>query len=411
MGSVLRVLLVNAYADDNKGSAALTISALRQISNQFPDAHIGVVPLQQGGSDDPAKDFRHTLTEFPTVEVLPPLFVHERGRWGTEHALVSSVTNRLLNPTTRRHLMEADLVVSRGGVIFHAREGDRSGLASLLVRTLPTRLSSSAGVPTVLYGAQFGPFPGRLSRRAVRYSGGKNVVTLVRDHASYQNFVRICRRTPHVMPDSVFALDGGTADRPARAGRLAVVVSAHVLGDVNRQSERIGRLAKDVCEATGIEAVTLFNHVHGSILESAAAETAASYIQRHSDLECEIDERDLSPGELQREYQSSGLVLSSRLHAVVLALSAGVPALSVPTGVTFKERAVLSEVGLADYVVGSSAEAVRLAALTLDPNSNERHRLRRSIEGARTRLAEAGSALRATLSRNGDVGASGHPYH
>lgn len=407
----MRVLLVNAYTDDNKGSAALTIAALRQIRHQFPNAQLGVVPLQQGNSDDPTKDFRHTLAEFPDAELLPPLFLHKPQRWGSEHALVSSLTNRLVNPATRRALLTADLVVSRGGVIFHAREGDRSGLASFLVRTLPTRLSSRAGVPTVIYGAQFGPFPGRLSRRAARYASHKNVVALVRDRESYQNFARICGRAAHVMPDSVFALDGGTETQPVRASRLAVVVSGHVSGDVTIQSERIGGLAREICEATNLESVTLFNHVHGSAAESAAAAVAARYIERHSDVECRIDERDLSPSQLQREYRNCGLVLGSRLHAVVLALSAGVPALSVPTGVTFKEKAVLSEVGLADYVVGSSAEAVRRAMLTLDPESDERHRLRTSIESARRRVEKAGSLMRTVLGEHGGTGFPGRGPH
>jgi polysaccharide pyruvyl transferase WcaK-like protein len=185
---------------------------------------------------------------------------------------------------------------------------------------------------------------------------------------------------------------------------LAVVVSAHVLGDAPLQSERIGALAKEICEATGLEKVTFFIHVHGAIQEVAAAETAARYIERHSDVVCEVDARDLSPYELQREYQSSGLVLSSRLHAVVLALGAGVPALSVPTGVTFKERAVLSEVGLAEYLVTDVAKAVRLASSVIDPDSDERVRLRRSVELARSRVAEAGTVLRTALIPDADVG-------
>jgi polysaccharide pyruvyl transferase WcaK-like protein len=208
---------VNAYTDHNKGSAALTIAALRQIRRQFPDASIGVVPLQQGGSGDPANDFRHTMAEFGGIEVLPPLFLHGQGRWGGAHALLSSATRRALNKVTRGELLDADLVVSRGGVVFHAREGDRFGLASLLVRTLPTRLSSSAGIPTALYGAQFGPFPGRLSRQAVQYAGGGNVATLVRDSDSCRNFTQICGRPPGVMPDSVFGRDYGSTASPAVA--------------------------------------------------------------------------------------------------------------------------------------------------------------------------------------------------
>jgi polysaccharide pyruvyl transferase WcaK-like protein len=57
---------------------------------------------------------------------------------------------------------------------------------------------------------------------------------------------------------------------------------------------------------------------------------------------------DLSPAQLLTAYGSCTLIVASRLHAVVLGIVAGTPAISLPTGVTFKEEALLTEVGLGE---------------------------------------------------------------
>ena len=62
---------------------------------------------------------------------------------------------------------------------------------------------------------------------------------------------------------------------------------------------------------------------------------------------------DLDPDQLSSLYGACRMVISSRLHAVILAMLATVPAISIAPEVTFKEHAVLGMLGLGSLCVSS----------------------------------------------------------
>jgi len=105
---------------------------------------------------------------------------------------------------------------------------------------------------------------------------------------------------------------------------------------------------------------------------------------------------DLSPEELSNLYSSCRMVVSSRLHAVILALLAGTRAVSLAPEVTFKERAVLEIVGLESLWVPTRVGAEQAAAACLAiASENDRHcDVTAAVAAARRQWSEVPLRLR-----------------
>jgi polysaccharide pyruvyl transferase WcaK-like protein len=117
---------------------------------------------------------------------------------------------------------------------------------------------------------------------------------------------------------------------------------------------------------------------------------------------CLIDD-DLNPDELKNLYGTCRMVISSRLHAVLLSLVAGVPAISVAPEVTFKERAVLDLLGLDSLWIPSSTAADLALEKCLDIASRERElrlAVASAVSNARTQWAEIPHELRRAADRH-----------
>jgi polysaccharide pyruvyl transferase WcaK-like protein len=98
---------------------------------------------------------------------------------------------------------------------------------------------------------------------------------------------------------------------------------------------------------------------------------------------------DLDPQQLIALYRACHLVVSSRLHGVILALVGGTPAISLAPAVTFKERAVLRNVGLEELCVATTDAPARLGDLCVRVARDRADyvvRIRAAVEAARHTL-------------------------
>jgi polysaccharide pyruvyl transferase WcaK-like protein len=204
------------------------------------------------------------------------------------------------------------------------------------------------------------------------------------------------------MPDSVLVLEisrsgaGVLFDRrglDANAATLALVISSALRPDERRDAH-----------------VALFVHVAKRLVDSGLVNQIIIVIQSDEDQaismelarNLQLDPRfviddDLNPFELSNLYGACRTVISSRLHAVLLALLAGVPAISLAPEVTFKERAVLGLLGLESLCVPTRTGPERAAEICLDI-AFEEDRNRRAVETAvcmaREQLTEVPRHLR-----------------
>ena len=379
------VAIVNAYDDENRGSAALNLAAVELVRRSDPDAAIGLVTIRDFDASRRVQGYRHTLAEHPDVQVLPPLVDRRSLVAGSLSAIPAELlapwtARRGLNEQTAEFLDSADLVVSRGGVIYHCRKG-RKDLAGLLRRTSALRWAQRRGVPTSLIGLHVGAVHGAAATRVVRSQFARATVSHPRGALSEAR-LRSLSPSAHAcrLPDSVFALRPAL-DRPAHAttgGRLLLVVSAPLapyLGQVRSMVDELVAAGR-----VGHVAVAL------QVTDVDSDRPAVEQLLTSLDRDVELVDEDLSPRQLVDRYAQFDLLVSSRLHAAVFGLLAGVP--SFPIDVSDDEKAVdvFGEIGLGDFVL-TRREAPRWAQLVADRLDDAGTRVVRSVDEAHDRYS------------------------
>ncbi len=349
-----RIAIVNTYGDDNRGSAALNIAAVHLVREAFPDAVVGLVPINEFDESERAHRYRHTIERFPDIEVLAPIVRQETLRSGAissipAELLARRLPLRLLDRRTDEFLRSSDVVVSRGGVIY--RDCSTMGnLAAFLRRTAALRLAQAESVPTVLLGLHAGrpnsPIGARLMRRQYRRAD----LVLPRGPLSAEVVREIAAAPITRLPDSVI---GGpfllpAAERSA-TGHLVLAVSdpaRPLFGDI---ATLVGRLA----DAGRVERVTVVAHSLGLDSDVGASET----ISRQLPVPTTLVTDDLSPSQLVELYATADLVLASRLHAAILGLLARTPSHPIELSQDRKAIDTFTEIGLGHMVLDPSRPA------------------------------------------------------
>lgn len=406
----MQIVLVNVSPDSNRGACALTWASLDFVFSAFPRASVAIVPVAVNPPE--ADPFRHTMPRYPNVAILPSL-AHVAGRhavplaWRLARGLAEIhrfCRERWNKNPTLEWIRHCDLAVSVGGVEFETHGGTLRDDARFVKRMLPLLAAQKIDVPSVLVGAQLGPFNTRFGAALFRRMAAKAAAVFPRDRVSASEIHgRMTQPPPSIlMPDSAFslALSPAGADDvfkkrglDASAATLALVISSAVRPNEGRRAH-----------------VALFAQVARRLIASAMVTQIIIVVQSDEDraisLELlrglHLDDRffvgdDLSPGQLSSLYGACRIVISSRLHAVILAMLGGVPAVSLAPEVTFKEHAVLEFLGLESLYVPTKIGPDHAARICLDIASDrEPHRqaVAAAVAAARTQLSTVPRHLR-----------------
>lgn len=405
----MRIALVNVFPDSNKGACALTWASLDLVFKTFPGASVALVPTAVT-PPDPAP-FRHTAPRYPSVTILPPLFDGEgKGAvvllWRLARKLAEILRfdrqRRNENPTLE-WIRNCDLVVSVGGVNFLTAEATLRENPRLVIRVLPLLAAQKIAIPTVLVGAQLGPFQTRFGRWLSGRITAKAAAVFPRDRTSASELRGLdAQRRSILLPDSALALTVSTAGSgnlwarrglDADAPTLALVISSALRANERREAH-----------------IALFAHLAKRLVESGVVRQAVVVLQTDEDRaisrdlvqNLELDPRffiddDLDPDQLANVYRACRMVISSRLHAVLLSFLAGVPAISLAPEVTFKERAVLELLGLESLWIPSTTDPDRVAEKCLAiASEDQRHRraVASAVANARAQWDEVPHNLR-----------------
>jgi polysaccharide pyruvyl transferase WcaK-like protein len=406
----MQIVLVNVSPDSNRGACALTWASLDFVFSAFSRASVAIVPIAVNPPE--ADPFRHTMRRYPNVAILPPL-VDGAGRhavplaWRLAQGLgeIGRFCREQENPNpTLEWIRNCDLAVSVGGVEFETHGGTLRDNARFVKRMLPLLAAQKIDVPSVLVGAQLGPFNTRFGAGLFRRIAAKAAAVFPRDRVSASEIHGRMKEPPRsiLMPDSALSLElspAGAGDMfekrglDANAATLALVISSALRPNEGSRAH-----------------VALFAQVARRLIESAMVAQIVIVIQSDEDraisLELlrrlQLDPRffiddDLGPGQLSSLYGACRMVISSRLHAVILAMLGGVPAVSLAPEVTFKEHAVLEFLGLESLCVPTRVGPDHAARICLDiASERERHRhaVAAAVAAARAQLKTVSQHLR-----------------
>lgn len=338
--STWRIVLVNCYSDDNRGSAALNEAACIILRRAFPAAHISLI----GTSLYDRGDFRHSLANHPDVQVLPPLLPETRLERRTLDRIMKIVKSlwwaarprRLSGTETAEALRGADLVASCSGYLLVDRASVRGWIQTTALM-LPMILARRLGIPTCsLPTSLIKPttFVGRRVIRALVRSSGRFAV---RDPRAHSQSAALGVRS-WLYSDCAFVLPPPSTQevkqacaRYGVAGLRYAVLTARWLDDERIDRRKVdlqAAVVRDLLERGKIDRVLVLAQTVGPELDerSAAVELARAIGDRAAVLDGDFSHRDLLA-----LYTRADVVLAQHLHSFLFATIVATPALVFST--------------------------------------------------------------------------------
>jgi polysaccharide pyruvyl transferase WcaK-like protein len=251
-----------------------------------------------------------------------------------------------------RWLKNADLVLAAGGGQLDAVWGGAWGQPYALARW--AWLARRARVPFAFLSVGYGGSGGALSRTLLRYAISKAVYCSVRDDGSLAlaRQLGVTRPLP-VVPDLAFALTGKPPLRAQRPGH-DIGISPMVFmrpgnwphHDGAAYHNYVGLWADLVAQR-----VALGDRVHLFVTDPADMHAVRDVLARLVDsdrAQCVVAEAN-TPAELLELFRRLDVVVSSRLHGVLLAIVAGRPVLALAH--ERKVRAVMGDAGAESFCI------------------------------------------------------------
>lgn len=348
------IVCAGFWHDDNRGDAAIAEASVNLLQEAHPDARISVVSLLRHDRAALEHATRH-LRSRCDVDVLPsPLTDELTARSaGTSpvHRLASALrwfvaiapaaarvaANR---PAPNAAIPEADLLIHLGGSDVYDDPDVRLpfSLARLITVLFPAWCARRSNVPVVLLGHTLGPFDRRTGRAMLRRLLSKDAIVAVRERRSRTTAKSIGLYAPMVIPDLAFAIE--PRDTAAVASQCESFTGT-VLGLVVRQHphrgrtgddaivEELARLARSLIDAGAIDRVAVVVQATGPTPIEDDRSLSAQLMAALPSGRASLVDADLSSSELAAVYGRCAAVVTVRLHAAILAMTAGTPSLAI----------------------------------------------------------------------------------
>jgi polysaccharide pyruvyl transferase WcaK-like protein len=251
-------------------------------------------------------------------------------------------------------------VLIGGSNLFDTGRRPPMGTLRLLQCVLPALVARRIGTPYVLLGHTLGPVSTRLGRLVLRTVVRNAELTVAREEPSAAFVREALELEPgprmRTAPDLAFALPACPSARVESivAGfgeaRFAVLVprSYHHADEVRdaRLAAQMVRLGRAALDTDLVDVVLVFPQCLGPTAiedDRVAASRIASGDPRFRLLDV-----DVSPGEIVELFRSATFVVAVRLHAAILAMTAGTPVHGIEY-FTSKTRGVFAAMHLDDH--------------------------------------------------------------
>lgn len=408
-----RILLINVHSSCNAGDAALTEVTLEQLQANIPAAKITL------SMDDPASHSGDGAVVESLFTWIKQPEGGGRGRWklaslfwlapGTLLPILTARISgrpffRLTPPAWRSTLnayLQADLVVSKPGGFLYS-----SGLGlSLLVSLYTMILALAAGKPLYLFPQSIGPFRRGWERWLVRQVLSRARLIMVREEISILELAAcgLSRERVQLMPDVAFAFRGAP---PAEAAawrpdlRSFIESRCPLLGitAINWGAQNPTFQHQEAYESACAAAARYFiEKIHGRVIffpqvwgpfEAQDDRVSARRIARRlADLKSEVLLVDdpVPPRILKSLYGRLDILIGSRMHSNIFALSEGVPVLAI--GYQSKTAGIIRMMGLSEWMIPIQETSAETLTQKLDQLWQRRQEVREHIRGIFPELA------------------------
>ena len=357
--SPVRIALVNAWHDDNRGDSAIAEATIGLVHSRWEGSSITVVSLLDRHHPEFDRAYRHLRRHASETTIVGNAMPH-LDRTGGSVAMATKVVRFVANlpgvmlalaspGLTRRGafaaVRDADLVVVNGGASIYSHRHSPLAWVNLFRVLLPVLFAQRLHRPVLFLGHSLGPFPDAPSRRLVSFVLRRADRVVVREPASGELAAKlgVDRTRLSISPDIAFSLDPRPNDAVAallarhelKPGRFWVVTVRQVYQTTQR-AERTQRFLTEMANfieatlATGdTDKVVLFAHTIGPVANEEDRPITHRLKGLLPDERLIVVDDDLDAGEIAAFYGSAALLIGTRLHSVILALVAGTPAVAI----------------------------------------------------------------------------------
>lgn len=401
----MRILLLNAHSPQNAGDLAILQQTIACLEAAFPGHTLTVTisdRYRQGLPEDVT--YIDSLTrwlvqdrpngEWRWRKSLVPLYA----TWLFVAALLYRVVGWRLLPRRqeRRQVLhayyEADCVAVIGGGHLYARHS--LNIAFLWLWT-GIALAVLMGKPVVLLPQSYGPLPGRFQRRLLRWLLEHCALVAAREYRSLELLGEAgVRCQALVFPDLAFSSAEADEEQVNEAlmPYLSTPTDSNIMVgmtvmDWSGQNPRFQRQQHyEAAMVALIRHIRRRYNVHIMLFAQCTGPTTAQddrVISRR--LMGALDgepgvifvDRPLSPELLKGAYRSLDILVATRMHSAIFALSTGVPTLAI--GYLHKSLGIMEVLGIARHVVDIDTISAEHILQAYDALWAERYEVRRHL--------------------------------
>jgi colanic acid/amylovoran biosynthesis protein len=373
----MRVVITNNHSMLNAGDHMILRETVRMLREADPGAEIDLIFNEPASGQAAFPNTRIHASPVSWVASRRPdgsyALAGRTARWGYLALLVLSAlwfraTSRAFFPFLDarkrgllRALARADLVLVCGGGNFYTPHAF-DGLTGWFGFTLSCcAVALLMGKPLALLPQSIGPFHSNSQRRAMAAIIRRARLTCVRERASLRLLEELgCAQRALCLPDMAFGAQVDAVEEARalleRTGALqqeaAFRVGMSLLNWGDQYAQFRGQNSYESAVLACIDAITaqggqvvLFAQCCGpSAAEDDRRTGARIYAQVADPARVHVVMEEVAPDVLQAAYAGMDYFIGTRMHAVILALNAGTPALAI--GYLHKTRGVLEELGM-----------------------------------------------------------------
>jgi len=329
----------------NKGAALMLLAIVERLRAAYPDATLTMVPSAPGGTQPFAK--------MTALGLCPKASLNRGGiEWGGIAALIPGRLRRRYGMVLDR---EVDVVIDAAGFAY----SDQWGVDSSLELARAARRWRRRRTRLVLMPQAFGPFTDPAIQKAIRSAVDNADLVMPRDAISYRYLTEVTGERDYIRqyPDFTNLIAGivpESFDRDTYG--VALVPNVRM---IDKTGEASGSRYLEFMTMCAMRLLELDARPFLLVHEGADDEQLAQQIAAASGGLPVLKEDD--PLKLKGILGASRAVVASRFHALVSALSQGVPA--VATGWSHKYTELFEDYGFPEGLLSVDDDSVRVDAM------------------------------------------------
>jgi colanic acid/amylovoran biosynthesis protein len=398
----MKVLILNAHSPQNAGDLAILRESIACLRRAFPGAELTITMNDELSALLPG-DARFVASFMRWM-----MQVDERGEWRWRKPLVpfyglllilAALSYRLLGLRLlprlpeRRELLRAyyaaDVVVVIGGGHLYARHALN---IAFLWLWLGIALALLMGKPLIFLPQSFGPLPGALQQSLLRWLLGRSTLVAAREYRSLRLLAEIgLRRRVLVLPDLAFGDDQSAASVPGLDAIGATGRPLVGLTLMDWQSQNPGFRNQSGYEAAILALIRhLRDHYNAQVLlfaqctgptaahdDRLIARRLAAEARSRGIGDLHLIDAALSPEQLKAAYQRLDLLVATRMHSAIFALSRNVPVLAI--GYLYKSVGIMEMLDLERYALDIDTIDADVLCAAADALWAERSQIREQL--------------------------------